>query len=104
MKNKLYQVQGVGLSYCNIVSAPNAKEAKLLGANTESTEGVAYFDLRVRAIKGGVLWIQKELDLCFKIIGKGFIYTDIKSGLIYWDEFVEEVEKQNRLVWSKEND
>lgn len=95
MKNKLYQVQGVNAEYCNIVSAPNAKQAKLIGANKEWTEDVDFLDLRVSAIKGGLSWYQEEPEIYFNIKGKGFIYTDIKSGLLYWKEFIYSIIKTN---------
>lgn len=98
MKNKLYQVQGVRSDYCNIVSAPNAKEAKLIGANTEFTEDVDFTDLRVSAIKGGSSWYQEEPEIHFTIKGNGVIYTDIQTTLLTWKDFIEEVEKQKLII------
>lgn len=95
MRNKLYTVQGVNAEHCNIVSAPNAKEAKRLGANKEWTENVDFLDLRVSAIKGGVSWYQEEPEIHFSIKGKGFIYTDIKSGLLSWKEFIYSIIETN---------
>lgn len=96
--NKFYTVKGKISDYTNIVIASNVKEAKRIGMNTEFTENVDFLDLRVKAIKGGHGFYQEEPEINFMIGGKGFVYTGFIPQLCDWKDFINELERQNRLL------
>lgn len=77
----------------NVVIAQNKKQAKVIGANTEATEGAdRWTDLRVRAIKGGSsFWDNYERTVGFEVKGTGFVYTKEKPQL---DSFFEILKKE----------
>ena len=97
MENKLYQVKIKDHEFSNIVSAPNAKEAKKIGSNTEHTEGAEYTDIRVNVIKGGASWYQEEPEIHFSIKGKKVVKTMIDKGLVDWGVFISELESKKLI-------
>jgi len=103
MKNKLFMVYDIHEidGYVNIVSAPTARLAKEYGSNIEFTESAEhYIDLRVKAIKGGMLFQYDNNSNVYymSIKGDGFVYTDISSGLIdFFNGFIPELIKLDRF-------
>jgi hypothetical protein len=98
MLNKFYTVKGKEEDYTNIVIASNAKEAKKIGMNTEYTENVDFIDIEVKAIKTGHGFYQEEPEINFTIGGKGFVYTGFIPQLVHWEDFINELERQKRLI------
>jgi hypothetical protein len=101
MKNKFYQVSDPyddeGL--CNIVIAPNAKEAKKIGHGYDATEVAKWVDLRVKAVKGGdSYWYEYDDRDGFAVKGNGFVYTDLEPQRDHlFDLLKQELIKQNRF-------
>lgn len=108
-KNKFYMVYDKFLEgeSCNIVIASTAKEAKEIGRNIEATEGSAFTDIRVKAVKGGHLfWTEEDGHRVeFFVDGSGYVYTDKEPQLdSWWDEFLKELKAQNRYIQEEDED
>ena len=108
MKNKLFMVYDIENvdGFVNIVSAQNKYEAKRLGAYTDQTCFLSsWMDLRAKAIKGGMtMWYDDNGKIYyFSVKGKGFVYTDLPSGLLDFDKiFIPELISQ-RLYQIEDN-
>lgn len=106
-KNKFYMVtdpyNSEGL--CNIVIAPTARKAKVIGSYCEATENLeCWTDLEVKAVKAGQGFFWQSADeFSFAVNGEGFLYTDLKAQLdSHWDLFFKELYAQKRYI--KEDD
>lgn len=97
--NKIYTVGHKCSEHVNIVVASSSKEAKLIGMNYEWTQDVDYLDLRVKAVKGGNGFYNEYPEFEFHISGKGFIYTNLQPHSMDWEDFISELERQERLVF-----
>ena len=100
--NKFYMVYGEDKyeDGVNIVIAKTAKEAKSIGASCDATDDTDFIDVRVKAIKDGMIFClyDKEFnEVRIEVGGKGYVYTDYEPKFCGLDnKFIEELKKQDR--------
>jgi len=114
-RNKLYfiQLRDDDDNGCIIVSARTIKEAKKhsMDAFVSTFCSVlgelpyySWIDIQAKAIKCGQSFYD-EVDegtiRNFEIIGKGFVYTDKKTGSVSWYNFIAELEEKKRIKWEE---
>ena len=92
--NKLYFVRDIEENMGVVISAPTSKIAKSIGyAEICDTN---FTNIGCNAISTGSWHITDRDGPMFNITGQGIVTTDLPTGYVMWQDFINEIKKQGR--------